>query len=287
MAAHPPVPAAALGLLAEHGVTGDDLRPYGKLGLRRPVARLGAGNVVLELALDDDGRARIRRELWGRAWAARAGLPTAAVHGADGEGSWLLAEWVPAAPAAGPRYLDRALATASALADAEPPPASPGASVWRSPRRAALARTARALRGRLPLRLWWAARTAARALPQVPIAHGDYYHRNVLWRPDAGEVCVVDWEYLGPGPRHGDALRLWTVLPERRDRDALLARLFAAAPVAQHRDIAMLALWLSLRLLGENIKSPRADRNRADLAHAWSVQPEARELAREHGAWPL
>jgi aminoglycoside phosphotransferase (APT) family kinase protein len=287
MTARLPVPAAARALLAEHGVDGDELRPYGKLGLRRPVARLGAGRVVLEMALNDDGRARIRRELWGRAWAARAGLPTAAVHGADGDGSWLLAEWVEPAPAAGARYLERALAMASALALAEPPPSAPGASVWRSPRRAALVRTGRALAGRMPLRLWWAARRAARALPVVPIAHGDYYHRNVLWRPERDEVCIVDWEYLGPGPRHGDALRLWTVLPTRADRDALLARLFAAAPVAQHREIALLALWLSLRLLGENIKSPRADRNDADLAHAWSLQPEARALAKANGAWPL
>ncbi len=136
------------------------------------------------------------------------------------------------------------------------------------------------------MRLWWAARAAARTLPQVPVAHGDYYHRNVLWRPE-GELCVVDWEYLGAGPRHGDLLRLWTILPDRADRDALLDRILAAAPAAQHREVATLGLWLALRLLGENLKAAREDRNSADLAHAWSIQSEARALARAHNAWPL
>jgi hypothetical protein len=281
------LPAAACALLAEHGVDVTQLRPRGKLGPRRPVTRLGAGQVVLELADSDDGRTRLRRELWGRAWAVRAGLPTAAVHGAAPDGSWLIGEWVPPAPIGSPQYLDRAVETAAAIAAAEPPPVGHGSSVWRSPRRAALVRTARALAGRMPMRQWWAARAAARAVPQVPTCHGDFYHRNVLWRPEQDQVCVVDWEYLGAGPRHGDLLRLWTVLPHRRDRDALLERIFAGAPPAQHREIATLALWLALRLLGENVKAARADRNAPDLAHAWSIQPEARALAHHHGAWPL
>jgi hypothetical protein len=259
----------------------------GKDGLRRPVTRLGGGGIVAEIAQSDEGRARIRREAWGRAWATRAGLPTAAIHSSDPDGGWLVGEWVAAAPSGGERYLDRAVQAAVQISVAEPPPPGPGAAVWRSPRRAALARTARAVAGRMPLRLWLAARSAARALPQVPVAHGDFYHRNVLWRADRDDVCVIDWEYLGAAPRHGDLLRMWTVLPDRQDRDSLLSRLLSAAPPAQHREIAALGLWLALRLLGENIKSPRTDRNAADLAHARSIQPEARELARTHGAWPL
>jgi hypothetical protein len=281
------LPSGLVAAITERGVTPADLQPMGKAGLRRPVARLGADGIVAEIAESDEGRARIRRELWGRSWATRAGLPTAAIHACDPDGGWLVGEWVTAAPIGGERYLDRAVQTAVLIGAAEPPPQGPGAAVWSSPRRAAIVRTARAVAGRMPLRLWWAARAAARALPQVPVAHGDYYHRNVLWRADRDEVCVIDWEYLGTGPRHGDLLRMWTVLPDRRDRDSLMDRLLSASPPAQHREIATLGLWLALRLLGENVKSPRTDRNAADLAHARSILPEARELARTHGAWPL
>jgi hypothetical protein len=281
------VPPGALAVAADHGVAPGELRPLGKLGLRRPVTRLGGRGIVVEIAEDDEGRARIRRELWGRSWAASAGVPTAVIHGSDPDGGWLVGEWVPAAPTGGQRYLDRAVQAALAVGSAVPPLPGPGAAVWRSPRRAAVLRTARAISGRMPMRLWWAARTAARDLPQVPVAHGDFYHRNVLWRADRDEVCVIDWEYLGAGPRHGDLLRMWTILPDRRDRDSLLDRLLSATPPAQHREIAALGLWLALRLLGENIKSPRTDRNAADLAHARSIQPEARDLARTHDAWPL
>lgn len=273
--------------LAEHGIDPDSLRTVGKLGLRRPVTRLVGDGVVVELAESDAGRLRIRRELWGRAWADRAGVPTATVLAADPAGSWLVSEWVEAGAPSGPSYLDRAVEVAGLIAAAPPPLPGPPPSVWRSPRHAALTRTARAVAGRMPVRLWWAARAAARALPQVPVAHGDFYHRNVLWRRDRGEVCVVDWEYLSAGPRHGDLLRLWTILPSRTDRDALLHRILTAVPAAQHREVATLGLWLALRLLGENLKADRRDRNPADLAHAWSIQPEARILARTHNAWPL
>ena len=283
----PAVPDAARAVLADHGVDADTLLVLGKLGLRRPVTRLGSWGLVLEVAQSDAGRIRIERELWGRTWATRHGIPTATVHAADPDGGWMVSEWVEPGAPGGSSYLDHAVAAAVAIAHAPVPPPGPPASVWRSARHAAAARTVRAIAGRMPMQLWWAARTAVQALPQVPVAHGDFYHRNVLWRPDAGQVCVVDWEYLGIGPRHGDLLRLWTILPARADRDALLERILAATPSAQHREVAALGLWLALRLLGENIKAARRDRNAADVAHARSIQPEARALAKAHGAWPL
>jgi hypothetical protein len=281
------IPPAARAVLTSHGIDADSLRRLGKLGLRRPVTRLGGCGIVLEITESDAGRLRIQRELWGRDWAVRHGVPTATVHAADPDGEWMIGEWITPGAPSGPSFLDAALATANRIAAAPPPTAGPPPNVWRSARRDVVLRTARALAGRMPMRLWWASRTAARTLPLVPVAHGDYYHRNVLWRPDAGSVCVVDWEYLGAGPRHGDLLRLWTILPARADREDLMTRILAAAPPAQHREIATLALWLALRLLGENIKAARPDRNAADVAHARSIQPEARALAHAHDAWPL
>ncbi len=284
------VPAEARAILSARGVDADALLRLGKLGLPRPVTRLGGWGIVLEVAQSDAGRVRIQRELWGRAWANRHGIGTATVHASDPDGAWMISEWIEPGAPAGPSFLDAAVDAAHRITAAPPPPPGPPPNIWRSARRDVAARTARALAGRMPMRLWWAARMAARTLPLVTVAHGDYYHRNVLWRPDigaAGAVAVVDWEYLGAGPRHGDLLRLWTILPDRADRDALLDRLFAAAPPSQHRDIATLGLWLALRLLGENVKAARRDRNTADIAHARSIQPEARALARTHNAWPL
>ena len=283
----PAVPEAAIAVLKDHGVDAGSLVEMNKTGLRRPVTRFGSGGIVVEVAESEPGRERIRRELWGRQWAAQAGLATAVVFDADQDGSWLVGEWVEPGAPTGTGFLDHALAAAQVITDAAPPSPGPPANLWRSPRRAALTRTARAVSGRMPIRLWWEARKAATALPMAPTAHGDYYHRNVLWRPDRDEVYIVDWEYLGPAARYTDPLRLWTVLPERADRDAVLERLFRAAPVDRHRDIATLGLWLALRLLGENLKAPRRARDSDDLAHAWSIQPEAAELARSHEAWPI
>jgi aminoglycoside phosphotransferase (APT) family kinase protein len=128
-------------------------------------------------------------------------------------------------------------------------------------------------------------RKAAMALPMTPVAHGDFYHRNVLLRPE-GTICVVDWEYLGPGPRYGDPVRLWSVLPGKTERDALLSALLASTPAENHADIALLALWYALRRIGENVKAPRTHQNPGDIEHAWAVLPEARELAREYGVHP-
>lgn len=281
------LPVGARAVLVEHGVEPDASPPRVKPGLRRPVTRLRAGPLVVEVADSPAGRVRIRRELWGRAWATTVGLCTPTVYGADPDGAWLVGEWIDSAPPGGPDFLDRAIETAERIRTAPPPPPGPPASVWRSPRRAAPARTARAVVARMPLRLWWAARSAARALPQTPVVHGDFYHRNVLWQPDRGRVSVVDWEYLGPGPHHVDLLRMWTILPERAERDALLDRVLAAAPAPERREIAVLGLYLALRLWGENVKAPARDRDAADLAHARSIQGEAHALARAHGAWPL
>ncbi|EXG79936.1 phosphotransferase family protein [Cryptosporangium arvum DSM 44712] len=255
-------------------------------GPRRPVRRFVGGGVVVEVAETEPGRLRLRRELWGRQWARQVGIPTVPVLASDPDGTWVVAEWWrPGAPA-GPEFLDDAVATALRVAGSPPPPPGPPPAQWTSPRRAAPLRLARGVLGGVPTRLWLAARRAAAGLPRVPVTHGDFYHRNALWCPERGGVHVVDWEYLGAGPRHGDLVRLWTLLPHRTDRDALRDRILALSPASEHREIGVLALYLALRLLGENVKGARADRHRADLNHARAIQPEARELARTLDAWP-
>jgi hypothetical protein len=302
-------------VLLREGVDPDLLRLLPGRGPRRPIARLigpitgqarhpvghairrpGTGSgvrVVVELAIDGAsgyghaaGRLRLQRELWGRCWAAAAGLPTPTVLGADPAGGWLVSSWLEPAVPTGPGFLDAAVETAARIAAAPPPPPGPPRSVWRSPLRSAPLRLARGALGGVPTQLWWAARQAVARLPQVPVAHGDYYHRNVLWCPGRGGLYTVDWEYLGPGVRHSDLLRLWSVLPDPADRAGLLARLLDDVPAAERAEIATLGLYLALRLLGENVKCAPRDRDATDLAHARAIQPEAHALAQTHGGWP-
>jgi aminoglycoside phosphotransferase len=297
----PELPRGVLAVLRGERIDPESLRPVPGRGPRRPIRRLVGCGVVVELAAGADtgadigadtgadtaaGRLRLRRELWGRCWAAGAGLPTPPVLGADADGGWLVSAWLPAGAPTGPDFLDAAVATAGRIAAAPPPPAGPPRSVWRSPRRAAPLRLARGFLGGVPTRLWWRARQAAAALPRVPVAHGDFYHRNVLWRPDSGTLHTVDWEYLGTGLRHGDLLRLWSVLPGPLDRAGLLARLLDGLPAAQRADVGTLALYLALRLLGENVKGDRRDRDEDDLVHARALLPEAYALAEDLGGWP-
>lgn len=266
-------------------------RELGDTSLPRPVRRFTQGTVVLEVALGDVGRLRINREVHGRAWASGIGIDTAEVYDVDPGGSWLVGEWLPASSAGGPtpdsvdEYLAAALATAAKIAESTPPEPGPPPARWRSPRRTKIARALRGVAAGLPTRLWWSTRKAVEAVPTAPVTHGDFYHRNLLWRP-GGVLCVVDWEYLGPGPRYSDQVRLWTILPERSQRDTVREALLASAPAGDHGDIALLMLWYSLRLIGENVKTPRAHQNPADIAHAWSVLPEAREIARAAGVHP-
>ncbi|TQS45502.1 phosphotransferase [Cryptosporangium phraense] len=269
---------AALDALAGLGVRPESLAPGTFAGPQRPLRRfLGAG-LVLEVATGESGRLRLARELWGRGWARQVGVPTVPVLDAGEDGSWLIAEWWKPSPPSGEDFLDEALTAALRIAGSPPPEPGPPQALWVSDRRAAPIRLARGVIGGVPTRPWLAARRAAAALPTVPVAHGDFYHRNALWCPERGGLHVVDWEYLGPGPRHGDLVRLWTLLPSRSDRDALLTRILALAPEAEHREIGVLALYLALRLLGENVKGPRRDRHRADIDHARAIQPEARAL---------
>lgn len=280
------LPEPVRAALADLGVPLPALEAPPFVGPRRPVRRLVGGGVVVEVAESETGRLRLRRELWGRRWARQVGIPTIPVLHEDPDGAWVVAEWWhPAAPT-GPAFLDDAVTTALRIAGSPEPQPGPPPARWTSPRRAAPIRLARGVLGGVPTRLWLAARRAAATLPRVPVAHGDFYHRNALWCPDRGGLHVVDWEYLGPGHRHGDLVRLWTLLPHRADRDALLERVLALVPASEHRDVGLLALYLALRLLGENVKGARSDRHRADLDHARSIQPEARALARALQAWP-
>ncbi len=290
------LPTAALELLAIHGrAEPDGWIEQEKVGLPRPVRRFVLGHVMLEVATDHHGQLRLARETWGRRWADEQGIPTVPLHGAANDGSWLISKWFPPLPTHGPAadwpdwdsYLNAAHRITISIAASDTPPAAPPAPLWRSPRSKRVARAARGVLAGVPPRLWWATRRAATVLPTVPVAHGDFYYRNLPWDTSSRCGYAVDWEYLGPGPRYGDALRFWSVLPHRPQRDDWLQRVLSTSPGDHHHDIALLALWYALRRVGENVKAPREHRSSADTAHAWSVLPEAQELARSYRVYPL
>jgi aminoglycoside phosphotransferase (APT) family kinase protein len=199
----------------------------------------------------------------------------------------LLSAWVDPCAAEGPEYVQRAIEVADRIAATpEPPGVERDASSWRAPRRTVVTRAARNISGGVPLRLWLAARRQAGSLPHPrTVAHGDFYPRNVLWARSG--IHVVDWEYAGWAPRHTDLLRLWSILRRRDDRDRVISSVLADADDQERARVGSLLLWLSLRLLGENLSAARANRNAADLAHARAMVPEASRLARRLGAWPL
>lgn len=275
--------------LLQHGVAIDDLAEQGKYGVPRPVRRWctrppGSGadagahrRIVVELASSDHGRLRLARELHGRRWAEQHGIPTAAVYAAADDGRWLVGDWLSEADSANQSYLESALDAALRIAAAPEPPPGPPPAVWRSSGWARVVRSCRGLLSGPPVAQWWRARRAVAELPRVPVSHGDFYHRNVPMR--AGQACVVDWEYLGAGPRYADLMRMWTILPTRESRDRWLALVLQEVPAADHGTLGLLGRWLTLRLIGENVKAPAAHRNAADTAHARAMLPEAKALA--------
>jgi hypothetical protein len=252
-----------------------------------PLTRYRCDGVVVEVAVGEAGRRRLRVEASGRAWADKHGIPTVPVLDTEPDGAWLLSAWVDPCAAEGPDYVRGAIEVADRIAATpEPPDVELDASSWRAPRRTVVTRAVRNITGGVPLRLWLAARRQARSVPHPrAVAHGDFYPRNVLWARSG--IHVVDWEYVGWAPRHTDLLRLWSILRRRDDRDRVISSVLADADDQERARVGSLLLWLSLRLLGENLSAARANRNAADLAHARAMVPEASRLARQLGAWPL
>jgi thiamine kinase-like enzyme len=110
------------------------------------------------------------------------------------------------------------------------------------------------------------------------MAHGDFYRRNILGTGSG--VMLVDWEYMGLAAFGTDLLRLWTTQHEREDREQIMEHLMSTTPRSRWADVGKLALWLSLRLLGENLSVPRRDQRPSDREHARVMLSEARMWAR-------
>jgi len=273
-------------VLAERGVAVDALQPLAQ-GRSAPIRRLrcdtGTGSgLLIELAASEAGSRQLRNEASGRRWAAAAGVRTPAVVGHDPAGGWLVGE--AAAPAVRDvAYVDAVLEQAELIgAAAVAPPPSHDTRSWESSPLTRVARASLVAAGGLSVPLFLRSRRAYHALAFDRPVHGDFYYLNVL-RDPRGRATVVDWEYLGWGPRFSDALRMWASLPERHLRDHLVDRLLEQCSTPRARaQLGVVARWMVVRQIGENLSSLR-HRSRESLAHARSMLPEALALAESLG----
>jgi aminoglycoside phosphotransferase len=253
-------------------------------GKGRPVHHFVGQGVIVDIALDDQGRHLNRLEEHGRRWAAGAGVRTPRILSFDEPaGDWLVSEMIDVAPARGADYIGAALELAERIERTAPPIGAPVATSWRASRRTRPARLARACAAGLPVQLWLQVKRAVASLPRGIAAHGDFHSRNVLVARHGG-VAVVDWEYLAPAPRHTDVLRFWSTLDHPADRGLVLDRVMSPLSRSERADFGLLALWLALRLFAENVSSPRRARHPGNTAHSRAMVAEARALARSVGA---
>lgn len=283
------LPRALVLQLADLGVDPEELHEPARGGRARPVRHLLGPDVVVDLATDAHGQHLNRLEAHGRAWAREHGVPVPRLRHSHPDGRWLVGERVrvPARAPSGADYLGAALEQAARIGRSPLSADRPAATTWRAPRRTRPARTARLVRrtGAMPLTML-RVRRAVQALPSSTTAHGDFYFRNVLAPGPGLRVLVVDWEYLGPAPAGTDALRLWSTTKEADGRDWLLDRVLSPLSRSARADASLLAYWLSLRLVAENLSAPVAEQRPEDAEHARRLLPQARALARRHGGWP-
>lgn len=232
---------------------------------------------IRRTADNEDSRRRNLLEVRGRDWAITNDIPTPVIYEHSADGSLLVGEHVEPLPSEGHEYVQAALAVATAISVAPAPMLGIPVSGWRAPRSTLLLRVAQlAAAGVDPVRFARTRRAAARIPSQVTV-HGDFHDGNVL-NLGAGAVSVLDFEHVGRGPRHADALRLITTLEIVSDAEYGLDLLLRGADRADRADIAAQLDWLALRHLADLATGP-VPRHRVRSAHRrWR---SARDWARD------
>lgn len=268
-------PEAIARAFQETGIDPGRMAAVAKPGPPSPIQRFQGMGLALAVAIEPEGQRQNLLEAAGRHWASAQGVPVPCVVAADPDGRWLLAQLVPVIPPGGEPYVRQALAAADAVAAADPPNLPVAPSRWRAERPNAAGRAARLLAGGLRPDTFLLARRAAGELPASITCHGDLYRRNVLCTAGP-QVYVVDWEFLGPGAEFTDHLRFWSTLLDPADRTIAWSATVDRAGEAKRGDLLVLARWLVIRLLAENLDAPTRQRNRADLRHARAMQAELR-----------
>jgi hypothetical protein len=240
---------------------------------------------VLDLAVTEVGRRRLRAELRGRRWAEERGIGVPEVLAAAEDGRWLLSRRVHPAPSGGARWTAAAVDAAVRIA---PLPAPPGAP-WQPAAGPALRRArgtvqdaGRLLRAGVRLRELRAVRGAAGQLPLSEVTHGDLAAANVVLDTDGGLV-VLEWTGVRPAPRHRDLLTLWATTPDEEDRAEIAEVVLARTAGWEQPDVGLLWHAVALeRLVDRVVHSARAEG--PEVAAARARLAEARRQAAALGS---
>ncbi|SFL94994.1 phosphotransferase [Geodermatophilus ruber] len=240
---------------------------------------------VVDLAVTESGRRRLRAELRGRRWAEERQVGVPEVLAAADDGRWLLSRRVHALPAGGPRWTEAAVDAAVRIA---PLPAPPGAP-WQSPARPALRRarasvggTGRLVRGGVRLGELRAVRAAAAQLPRSEVTHGDLRAANAVLDAD-GHLVVLEWTGVRPGPRHRDLLTLWATTAAEEDRAQIARVVLDRTAGWEEPDVGLLWHAIALEQLVERLTRP-GHANGLDPAFARARLADARGIAAELGS---
>jgi hypothetical protein len=272
-------------LLVELGVT-QPLLAVTDLGLRLGVVRGILADRILDLAVTESGRLRLRAELRGRRWAEERGIGVPEVLAAADDRRWLLSRRVHPGLPGGARWTEEAIEAAVRIA---PPPAPPG-EPWQAPEGTALRRArasvqdaGRLVRGGVPLSELRAVRAAARLLPLAEVAHGDLRAANAVMDEELGRLVVLEWAGVEAGPRHRDLLTLWATTAGAEDRARVADVVLERTAAWEEPDVGV--LWHAVALGQLVARLTRPDRGDGlDAAFARERLAEARTLARELGS---
>jgi aminoglycoside phosphotransferase len=284
-------PAAADGgrarvsaLLAELGVE-QPLLGVTDLGTRLGVVQGVLADRVVDVAVTESGRLRIRAELRGRRWAEEREIGVPEVLAAAEDGRWLLSRRLHPGPTGGPRWTEAAVEAAVRIA---PPPAPPG-EPWQ-PTEGTAVRRARAsaedagrlVRAGIRLGELRSVRAATRQLPLAEVAHGDLRAANAVLDDELGTLVVLEWTGVHAGPRHRDLLTLWATTPGEKDRAHIADVVLERTAGWEEPDVGL--LWHAVALEQLVARVTRPDRGDGlDVAFARARLADARVLATELG----
>jgi aminoglycoside phosphotransferase len=272
-------------LLAELGVE-QPLLAVADLGARLGVVRGVLADRVVDVAVTESGRLRIRAELRGRRWAEEREIGVPEVLAAADDGRWLLSRRVHPGPPGGPRWTEAAVEAAVRIAPLPAPPGEP----WRPPSGAPLRRvrasagdTGRLVRAGIRLGELRAVRAAARQLPLAEVGHGDFRAANAVPDDESGRLVVLEWAGVHAGPRHQDLLTLWATTAGEGDRARIADVVRERTAGWEEPDVGLLWHVVALEQLVARVTRPdRGDGLDAGFARARLA--EARATAREFGS---
>ncbi|TFV87755.1 phosphotransferase [Blastococcus sp. CT_GayMR16] len=279
-------PGGRLGaLLVDLGVA-QPLLAVTDLGARLGIVQGVLADRILDLAVTESGRLRLRAELRGRRWAEERGIGVPEVLAAADDCRWLLSRRVRPGPAGGTRWTEEAIEAAVRVA---PPPVPPG-EPWQVSQGPALSRArasvqdaGRLVRGGVPLAELRAVRTAARQLPLAEVGHGDLRAANAVMDEELGRLVVLEWTGVEAGPRHRDLLTLWATTAGEQDRGLIAEVVVERTAGWEEPDVGV--LWHAVAFEQLVARITRPDRGDGlDAAFARARLAEARSLARELGS---